>query len=431
MADIQPFHGIRYNPRPGVDLGQLLCPPYDIISPEQQEELYQRNPCNAVRLELGRELRSDSERDNRYTRAASLMSEWLARRVLLAEKEAVFYLLQEEFPYLGRVRVRRSLLARVRLEEFSQGTILPHEETSQGPKRDRLELLKATKTNLSPIMGIYRDSSKAVPELMERITSRSPLAQVDYEGNRIRLWTIAQRDDIDTIGESLKETSIYLADGHHRYETALRYREIQREQGNQEGDHDFVMMSLIEIGDPGLVVLPYHRLLKGLSPTQQRDILRRMQEAFYPRGETFGPEGLERAVASLERELEEAPAKEITLGVVEPQASKLSIVTMRKQPEGSFPALERCPTWVLAKRILEPVMGAQEAAVEQGTLHFTHDSSEVLRSVKKGDSQIGFLLPPMPLKLFEEVVLAGERMPIKSTYFSPKLPTGLVINRLA
>ena len=163
MADIQPFRGLRYSLGPGEVLGQLLCPPYDIISPEQQVELHQRSPYNAVRLELGMDLPTDSADVNRYTRAAQLLEEWLRQGTLLTEKDAAFYLLQEEFLYKGRSMIRRSVLARVRLEEFSRGVILPHEETSQGPKRDRMELLTATGANLSPIMAIYRGPGRLPP----------------------------------------------------------------------------------------------------------------------------------------------------------------------------------------------------------------------------------------------------------------------------
>ncbi|MFH1560941.1 MAG: DUF1015 domain-containing protein [Chloroflexota bacterium] len=432
MADIRPFRGIRYSPQPGVDLGQLLCPPYDIISPEQQMELHQRNPYNAVRLELGMDLPTDSADDNRYTRAAHLLEEWLSEGTLLAEEEAAFYLLQEDFSHQGRSMTRRSILARVRLEEYSQRTVLPHEETSQGPKRDRMELLTATRANLSPILSIYRDPSGQVRELIERVAAGPPSVHANHGDTRIRLWAIADGATVQTVSESLRDAPVYLADGHHRYETALQYRDIQRAGGNQSEDagHNFVMMSLIEIQDPGLLVLPYHRVIRGLSPGELDQMLGLVRETFDIQPLEVRRDRTRVVVSHLEEQLEGVAENQVALGLLEDGAQRASLRTLRNPPGASSPPLERCATLVLGRRVLEPVLGTQQDAVEKGLLRFTHDSGEVYRLVRSSDYQLGFILPPLSLDLFEEVVLSGERMPLKSTYFSPKLPTGLVINRL-
>ena len=437
MADIQPFRGLRYSLGPGEDLGQLLCPPYDIISPEQQVELHQRSPYNAVRLELGMDLPTDSADVNRYTRAAQLLEEWLRQGTLLTEKEAAFYLLQEDFSHQGRTMTRRSILAMVRLEEFSKRTVLPHEETSQGPKRDRMELLTATMTNLSPVMAIYRNPSGQVGALIDKVAAGPPLARADYGDTRIQLWAVAVKTAVQTVSESLKDAPIYLADGHHRYETALHYRDIQRAGEKDEGgdrglqkSHNFVMMSLIEIQDPGLLVLPYHRVIRGLSTAELEQMLGLVKETFDLQPLDMKHDRAGDATSHLEAQLEGAAGDQIVLGLLEDGADGASLLTLRQPLGASSSPLERCATLVLERRILEPVLGTQEGAVEKGVLHFTHDSGEVYNLVKSGDYQLGFILPPMSLDLFEEVVLSGERLPLKSTYFSPKLPTGLVINRL-
>jgi uncharacterized protein (DUF1015 family) len=433
MADVQPFRGMRYSAQLIKDLGDLLCPPYDVISPELQGELHDRSPYNAVRLELGVELPTDSEAANRYTRAASLLEEWLAAEVLLPESTAVFYLLQEEFPHLGRGRTRHSILARVRLEEYSRRVVLPHEETSQGPKKDRLELLSATGANLSPILAIYSDPSRRTRELIERTTLETPLFNTGYSDTRIRMWAISDEGAVETVRESLRDAPIYLADGHHRYETALRYREMQRAGGvgtEGEAGHDFVMMSLIDVQDPGLLVLPYHRVLKGLSPDNLERVMGLVRETFDIQPLDTMPGGSGDAGTRLEERIEAIGASQVVLGLLEHGPDRASLLTLR-EPAGASPSpLERCATWVLGRKVLEPVLGTQQEAVEKGILHFTHDSGEVSSLMKSGDFQLGFVLPPMPLDLFEEVVLSGERLPLKSTYFSPKLPTGLVINRL-
>jgi len=432
MSDIQPFKGLRYSLNKVTDLEQLLCPPYDIISPELQLELHQRNPYNAVRLEFGMETPSDSANDNRYTRAAHLLEEWLSQGALRIEDEAAFYILQEDFPHQGRSMRRRSILGAVRLEELSKGVVLPHEETSPGPKRDRMELLAATKANLSPIMSIYRDSSGEVGTLVDEVASGPPLASADYDDTNIQLWSFTDKTMVQAVIQSLKDTPVYLADGHHRYETALQYRDIQRADGNRSDalGSDFVMMSLIEIQDSGLVVLPYHRAMRGLSTDEMERIMAQINESFDIQTLDVRLDQTGHVVSHLEELLKKTVVNQVAIGLLEANEGKVSLLTLRNQPGASSPPLQRCAAQVLGRSILEPVLETQQRAVERGILRFTHDSKEVHQLIMDGDYQLGFILPALSMDLFEEVVLSGERMPLKSTYFSPKLPTGLVINSL-
>lgn len=431
LADIQPFKGIRYNSALSRDIGQLLCPPYDVISPEHQQRLHDRNPYNAIRLEFGMDTPGDSPESNRYTRASGLLDEWLGQGVLQPEEEPSFYVLQEEFPHRGRVASRRSLVARVRLEEFSRRVVLPHEETSQGPKRDRLELLTATGANLSPLMAIYRAPTPEIGAVIEGAAAGAPLIDATFDGVGIRLWRISDGEDVAAIRDSLKDAPIYMADGHHRYETALRYREILNKGGAREGGHDFVLMSLLEIEDPGLVVLPYHRLLRGLSPEQLAEIERLVEASFEVQTLEIPSTGDADPLPALEDRLEEIGGARVALGLLDSGGQRVALLTLRQQPGASETPLERCATWALEKMVLEPALGLQSEAVDRGQLYYSHDSEEVSQAIRGGDIQLGFVLPPLSLDVFESVVLSGARMPIKSTYFSPKLPTGLVINRLA
>jgi uncharacterized protein (DUF1015 family) len=328
--------------------------------------------------------------------------------------------------------IRRSILAAVRLEEFSKGVVLPHEETSQGPKRDRMELLAATRANLSPLMSIYRDPSGQVLALIDRVAAGPPLASADYDNNHIQLWAVTDKTATQTVTESLKDVPVYMADGHHRYETALQYRDNRRADGNRSdgAGHNFVMMSLIEIRDPGLLVLPYHRAIRGLSPDEMERMMALIKANFDIQTLDVRLDGTESAISHLEELLERAAENQVVLGLLEAHEGRVSLLTLRNPPGTASPPLERCAIQVLGKRILDPVLETQQGAVERGALHFTHDSKEVHRLLMNSDYQLGFVLPPLSLDLFEEVVLSGERMPLKSTYFSPKLPTGLVINRL-
>ena len=427
LADVQPFNGIRYDHDTGGDLSRLLCPPYDVVSPELQRRLHDSCPHNAIRLELGLDSPDDSDDSNRYTRAAALLDEWLDSGVLRHEDRPAFYLLREEFPHRGGRTHRLSLIARVRLEELTAGVILPHEFTSPAPKKDRHALLTATQANLSPIMSVYRDRTGLLADLINCVASRPPLAEACHEDVGITLWNLQDEEETSTVTAALADAPVYLADGHHRYETALLYRGERLSSGAADGASDFVMMSLLEITMPGLIVLPYHRMVRGLSPEQADDLWRRVEESFDV--ETVNVQG-EHAAAALEERLEAADPGRPALGLVTNGGASAYLLTLRDAPGPASSPLERCVTWIAGSKLLSPVLGSEADAVDRGMLSYTHDSAEVARAVTEGGFQLGLVLPATPLDLFEEVVLSGERMPIKSTYFSPKLPTGLVINRL-
>lgn len=214
MADVQSFKGLRYNTE---DLGSKLCPPYDVISEIQQKHLHESNPYNAVRLELGISNSSDSEYNNRYTRAAKLLEDWLKDGTLVVEKRPAIYVIQEKFQHEGKQCTRGSIIARVRLEDFSHGVVLPHEQTSQGPKKDRFGILSATNANLSPLMGIYRDDEAIIADLILKTVNTPPDASALYETGSINLWSLRESESTEIITECLKGKKIYLADGHHRY----------------------------------------------------------------------------------------------------------------------------------------------------------------------------------------------------------------------
>ena len=426
MAEVRPFRGIRYDST--VDLGEVLCPPYDVISTEQQRELHEINQFNAIRLEFGIETATDTSTDNRYTRAARTLEEWIGSGVLMVEEDECYYILEEGFVHLGIARNRTSLVARVKVEGFDKRVVLPHEETSSAPKKDRLQILEATQANLSPIMSIYRDEQEVIARIIKGKKQSSPLVDVEYQNINIKLWVISDKNQIEEISRGFIDTPIYLADGHHRYETALRY---SQEAQVKERAHNFVMMSLLEIDDPGLLVLPYHRMLRDIAD-KELELLQLIQSNFVlieDKRVDNNQERIEEIGMVLERSLA-SDSDGLRFSVIYENGSRITTFSMSKDLYASTTSLEKCPTWILEQKVLRPLMGPLEVIVDQGKLHFSHDATEVLAGVSSGQYSIGLLLPPMPLKLFEEVVFSGERMPIKSTYFSPKLPTGVVINQL-
>ena len=424
MADVQPFKGLRYQTK---DLGKELCPPYDVISSEEQATFHQLSPNNAIRLELGVLDAADSITNNRYTRAGKLLADWINNGILTRENQPTIYAVRETFMHDGVAKTRKSIFARVRLEEFSKGVILPHEETSAGPKKDRLGLIKETNSNLSPIMGIYRDSTGTINDLLSQAMSHDPSDSANYNEGTIELWAINDTSSNAYITKSLKDSQIYLADGHHRYETSLEYIEYQNKKSSSSKDDpfNFILMCLIEIDDPGLIVLPYHRIIKNLSDIQFEAMMNLIKDNFHT--QEFDLSQTPNPVQVIERL---QGKKQTCLGLIANQTNKLYVLNLSNAIKCQTSPLEQCMTQFLSKKIIEPIIGSQQKAVESEMLTYTHDSTELETLVLSQKWQSGFVLPPLSLDLFEAVVSNGQRLPIKSTYFSPKLPTGLVINQL-
>ena len=441
MVDVRPFRGVRYNPAQVGDLGSVVCPPYDVITPSEQRALYERSPFNIVRLELGETHATDTQQENRYTRAGHLLKQWLAEKMLAQEQEPALYVVREEFPHGEGTLVRQGILARVRLEEFDKGVVLPHERTSEGPKRDRLELMQASPANISPIMALYRDPSHRIAAVLETATATAPAAEATpEEGYHYRLWVVHSPEVLEDVQEVLGQEPLYLADGHHRYETALAYRDLRRAQTTVTGEEafNFVLMSLIELEDTGLLVLPYHRLLRGLDEQKQAALrvqIERLFQAQMLSRQPGGPAGIAKGVLA---ELERLGPSQVTMGVVGlyPQGPAVltlpdSVARRELEAKAPSPALGRCEPWLLQEGVLEPALGIRgEEGAGAVELAFVHEAEEAVKQVMAGEYQVAFLLRAVPLDLLEAVVREGERLPPKSTYFFPKLITGLVLHLL-
>ena len=436
MADVRPFRGLRCNPAIVGDVGRVLSPPYDIISPQEQEELYRRSPFNVVRLELGRSRPDDTETSNAYNRALALLVGWQNSRALVREGEPAFYLLREEYGDEDAKLQRLALFAAVRLEKFEQRVVLPHEATRPGPKEDRLRLMQASRANFSPLLALYREPGGLHSLLLRQMEAGPPDLATDRYSTRCRVWILRDPQLLEEIQRSLQPLPLYLADGHHRYETAITYRDMQRDERaggeTQQGDpaYDFVLMCLEELFDPGLQLLSFHRLLQGLSSDQVGALWRRIREVFEV--ESVPTEGLaEPAPEIWLRDMESQRERPPTLGLVDVLEGRLYTLRLRPDlppgtlPHPSVPELLSCDTWLLHQGVLDPVLGANSDRVS-----FVHDLGELSHQGNGGGPQLAFLLRPMALDLFEKVVRQGERLPPKTTYFFPKLPTGLVMHLL-
>ena len=421
MVDFRPIHGCRFNPEVVGDMASVLCPPYDMIGPGLQQTLQQLSPYNAVHLEGG-EQPDPADPDNSYLKAAGLFPQWLKQGALKPDLERCFYLMRHGYAFQGRDRRQLALFGGVGVEEYATRMVLPHEYTREPAVQDRVKLLQACRAQFSPIMSLYRDRDGSLRPVLDRVMSEAPVLEVKgtSEGD-VSLWAIADTESQRSIQQFFEDRPVFLADGHHRYEAALRYKQSENSDGAAASG--LVMMALVEFDDPGLLLLPYHRGVGNLSQaklSQLGDQLDRFFDA-----EPFdlfgaGVDGLVERVASLGKGGQ-------VLGILGPQAGSATLRTLRKDLDRrQWGPLAISEAWVLEEHVFKPVLG--ETAAQQ--VDYSHDPQELLERTNAGELQLAFLLKPFPMDAFEEIVGGGQRLPSKSTFFYPKLPTGLVIHRL-
>jgi uncharacterized protein (DUF1015 family) len=417
VADIQPLKTLRYDTAVAGPLDDLIAPPYDVIDDAMRAELAARSDHNVVELDL----------PESYDAAAERLAEWRDSGVLTQEDEPALWALRQDYRAPdGTTRTRTGVFARVRVEDYGAGRIRPHERTHPGPREDRLKLTRATRANLSPIFSLYLDSSGTARETLAQVTEAEPFAEVtDHEGTRNSLWRIADPDSIAAFQGALADAELLIADGHHRYETARVYAD---EVGG-EGDHRYVLMLLVALEDPGLLIFPTHRLLTGLKDDADKQIAIRDTAR-----RDFDIEELGDA-----RQLEPPGGNDrVAFGYMDSFFKRPFRFTLKDQSiadavlPGAPEPYRRLDTAVL------------EAIFLRGALHMTEDDISHLRDldyskslddaierVQSGAADAGFFMRATPVDQVREVAAAGEAMPPKSTYFYPKVPTGLVFNPLA
>lgn len=426
MATVSPFRAWRFNQDVVGDMASVLCPPYDMITPETQESLKRLNQYNVIHLEAGESLDWDAAGGDQYRETADLFERWMGEGVLRQDPEPGYYLLRHRFPLGGKDMTRLGLIACVGLEDYQKRQVLPHEYTEAPAIRDRVALMESLRANISPIMSLYRDAQGELAPVFEKVMAGGPeVDATDGTGSTTTLWRIADPGAQAAIARFFATRPVYLADGHHRYEAARQYQ-LDRHAENAAGadlalSQNSVMMTLIAFDDPGLVVLPYHRTLSGVAEGQLREIQDRLEELFqHEAAGTSSADELVGKVAHLGRDRR-------LLASVGPGDAGARLLTLRESAQASdWGPLAVSEAWVLEEQVLRPVLG--DATLEH--LGYSHDHEEALAGVASGALQMAFLLKPFPLGAFEDIVGDGQRLPRKSTFFYPKLPTGLVINSL-
>lgn len=414
MPDIQPFHGVLYNTQK-VAVDAVLTQPYDKITPAMREKYLQRSPYNLIRIELGKEEAGDSDASNKYTRAAALYQQWLQEGVLRRSAKPALYYLEQKFaaPDGSGTRIRKALIARVRLHRWDEGEVLPHEHTLSKPKADRMALLKATGSQQGQIFMLY-------PQSINLTSTGTKLFELvdDYQVTNT-LWEITDPAAITAIQSALRTQKFYIADGHHRYETAIAYRDEAQTEASK-----YVMATLVDMNDPGLVVLPTHRTVANLREFDGATFLHRLAKDFQVTHQ-----------ASLNATL--AAMSQTPHGIGLLLDGQFALVTPRDLAALRPLFATKPPLWdqldvaILHVAILEALLGIDEQRLrEESNVTYWREPELAAKEVQTGQAQLAFLLSPTAVRDVQAIADARSRMPQKSTDFYPKLLSGIVINEV-
>ena len=426
MALVKPFAAIRYNKEKAGEIETLVCPPYDIVSLDEREKLIEKNEYNMISLEL-------PMGEDPYKEANDVFKLWQEKGIMKKDMEEGIYIYEEEFfenVTKGEKKILRGFIAKVRVEDFKNGVILPHEETLSKAKEDRFNLLKATNCNFSSVYSLYEDEEKVTDKKLNNIAS-STKPRYEFSDGLVthRLWVINDELTIESICDDFADRKLYIADGHHRYETAINYRNYCRENNIYAPEADFVMMMLVNMSHEGLVVHPTHRLIKGLENFDSEKLIEN-SKAYLEIEEKAD-------LSNLEEELKIKYEAGLASFVFYNGGENYTLLTLKDRnvmdsilPEKSE-ASRNLDVTILHNLILERLLGIDKENMAKGkNLSYTRCTEEAIKSVKDGESNAAFILNPTRVKEIGSVAAAGEKMPQKSTYFYPKIITGLTLNPL-
>jgi len=430
MAEILPFRAVRYAGKAAAKLSRVLAPPYDVINPRMKKELLSSSPYNAIRLILGNPS-VETHKASDYTAAARTLDAWRKSGVLHRDTRPSLYVYRQDFK-VGKKSYRRTgFLALDRLKPFGgrKGGILAHEHTLAGPKADRLNLMKACHANFSPIFSLYSDKS-GIGKMLERVMAGKPDAQAVFPaGVRNLLWRVSDPKCLGAFQKAMGKTTLFIADGHHRYETALAYQAHRGPGKTRPKPWDYVLMMFVAMEDPGLVILPTHRMLPGRIVPDPYEILARLTDLGSVTEYSGSLSGEKPWTAMLK-----AGGKTPTLGF-SPDGHKLYFLRFSKKAlrspllAGLSSAQRGLDVALLHKLILEPWFGITKERVEHD-ISFTSVAMDAVRRLRRKECACTFFLNPTRIGQLRDVALRKERMPQKSTFFYPKLVTGMAFNDL-
>jgi uncharacterized protein (DUF1015 family) len=445
MALVQPFRAYRYNPSLA-PFEKVLTQPYDKITPARQEEYYAADPHNLIAIEKGRTYKEDTPQSNVYTRAAASLNSWIAERVIQQDSAPAFYAYSQEYeiPVTSLRRTRRGFIGAGRLEDYSANVIFRHEHTLSGPKADRLELLRHTRTHTGQLFMLYSDAHRRVDAVLEDArSSQAPVTELtDDYGVIHRLWPITDPHRISSIQNAMADQKLVIADGHHRYETSLNFRNECRSRAGKlmhDAPYEFSMMTFINTRSEGLTILPTHRVVANLRDFSWSSVRRYLEPWFSSEVLPFDPAQRPEATVKFLQRLAAAKSQRAIGVYPAPENQKRAFYLLTLRPEADIalilPGLSRLQreldVALLHQGILEPALGITPHAVaSEANLSYEREAVTALDAVDSGVAQIAFLLNPVDVDLVVTVATAGEVMPQKSTDFYPKLLSGITMYRI-
>jgi uncharacterized protein (DUF1015 family) len=440
MADIVPFKGLLYNPDKIHRIEEVVTPPYDVISEREQDTYYNRHPYNIIRLDKGKSHFADTENNNSFTRAAADFKNWMESGVLIQDQAPMFYLTSVEFKMHRSALIRYGLIARVRLEPFSKGIILPHEKTFSKVKNERLELIKSCHANFSPVFSIFSDKSSIFEMLIAACSGMAPVYDfLDDAGHRHKLWRVGDPEIQKKVSDGLNQRRLFIADGHHRYETALNYQKWRYEQEpdlSKEHPCNFIMMYLCPVQDPGLIILPAHRLLSDIPRPVRNDFLHKAKAYFEIRSFPAEPGAMGAIPAALREAMAPGPGQH-KIGLVMKDHPEFLILSLKPGIMTQFfnktidASLRDLDVTVLTRLVLMHLLGLTEEALDsEEKINFVSNDADAVAAVFKGPYDMAFILNPTTNDQVREIAERGLTMPRKSTYYYPKAITGMVVNAI-
>lgn len=429
MAEIRPFRGIRYAHAPDDGAGDLalnLCPPFDVITPALQKELYERSPHNIVRLELARRGLTEDP----YLSAAETQREWMATGVLKRDDEPSIYVTEETFKFAGQTLVRRGFISALRLEEYDREVVLPHEKTRTEWVNDRVRLMGAAQANYSPLLMVYRDDLRStISGMIRAVTGGEPTLSVKPpDMSALRMWRVTDPGTQEVLAASLSESQLFIADGHHRYEAALRYRSLIR--SGREVSHDesinYRMVLLVSVDEPGLITRGYHRAIEKPKEEELRELKRLLRQLFNLE-QWMPPAGsIRETAAELAGALGNRQGSEVVFGVIGLEPGSFHIATSKDLPPAAD-LLQDSEYSRLHDLLVNPAVAEKR---RDDVVNVQHDLERVLESVESGEAALAFAMRPVPMREFIGIVTRGWRLPPKATNFFPKPSAGTVLQTL-
>jgi len=441
MPDIAPLRGLLYNQKLIDNMDQVVTPPFDVISPEEQQAYYRRHPYNMIRLILGRQKPGDDENHNWYTRAAATLAAWQKEGVLVRDSKPAFYYYEIDYQDVPHgLKTRKGIICLVRLRDFSHGSVLPHERTYEATKSERLKLMLACKANLSQVFALFSDpTQKATHILRQERDNKEVLNFTDQAGVHHRMWRVTRTPTIQKLIEYMREKPLFIADGHHRYETALNYQRIMQERYPERGEQasfNYVLMYLADMNQEGLSILPTHRLFAHLPQFNMKTFLKRAARYFVV--ERFPFQATDKS--EVQREFLDSlhsADEHHSIGVYESGADQFVLLKMRKDMNHESwrsqlaQPLQNLDVVVLTELVLKELLNVDEDTLNDETrIKYRHNALDAIEQVERDHFQVAFLLNHTKIEHLQDVARSGLFMPHKSTYFYPKVIDGTVINLL-